>query len=665
MFICFCLISLSKEGDVTEKEACGIGCSSCSVDVSEELGSDWKRKTAITIIAGAIPLAIGLYLEFFTDKHILAQVLFFISAVLTGFNIGKKGIYSLIFDRRLSIDFLIFIAALGSFLIGHGEEGAAVVILFFIAESLEEYAADRARKSVASLLKLAPETAVVRRNGEEVAVHTHEVEIGDIVIVKPGDKIPLDGIVVKGFSSVNQAPITGESVPVSKREGDRVFAGTINEEGYLEIEVDRKSEESTLSKIVKLVEEAQGRKSKTEVFVDRFARYYTPVVIGLAVLVMTVPTLAFGLPFKVWFYRALVLLVVSCPCALAISTPVSMVSALTSAARNGVLIKGGNFIEEMRNMKVLVFDKTGTLTEGKLEVTDVVPLNNYTESELIKIAASLESMSGHPIAEAIVRKAAEEGVGALEVTEFRSVAGQGLQGQIEGNLFFAGNRAFLEEKGIDYPLDVIEGLEREGKTVVLIGHDDRVVGTIALMDRIRDNSLETVKRLKEVGVKTVMLTGDNQQVAAAVASKLGIDEYYAELLPEDKVRIVEELLETNEHVVMVGDGVNDAPALARAHVGIAMGVVGSDVAIETADIALMHDNLSGIVYLLELSRKTMSVVKQNVFASILIKGSFAVLAFPGIITLWLAVAVGDMGLSLAVILNALRIGKMKWRNLTV
>ena len=633
-------------------------CSTCATDIFEEKKPLWKQKGILIIATAGIVLGIGLYLEFLTEQHLLAQILFLAVVLISGYNIIKKGLLS-VWRKRLDMNFLMSIAALGAFLIGHGEEGAAVMFLFFIAEFLEGYAAERARKSVASLLKLAPETAIVKRNGKEMNVHVHEIRVGDIIVVKPGDRISLDGVVIKGISSVNQAPITGESIPATKTKGDDVFAGTINQEGYLEIRVTKKSDETTLSKIVKLVEEAQKQKSKTEVFIDKFARYYTPVVIILAFLVMIIPTLVFGLPFGEWFYRALVLLVISCPCALAISTPVSMVSGITSAAKNGVLIKGGNFIEEVRKVKVMVFDKTGTLTEGKPEVTDIIALNKYSKKELLQIAACLESKSNHPLAEAIIANTKKRGIKLKNVCNFKSIAGKGLKGQIDRRLFYIGNKNFFKSKKIEFQERVIEEFEKKGKTTVLIGNKNQVIGIIALADKIRSASQETIRSLKSQGIKTVMLTGDNELVAKAIAKKLAIDEYYAESLPEDKVRIVEKLLEKYEHVVMIGDGVNDAPALAKAHVGIAMGAIGSDVAIETADIALMHDDLSKVNYLIDLSRKTMSVVKQNISFSILIKGSFAILAFPGLIPLWLAVAVGDMGLSLAVILNALRIGRKK------
>lgn len=636
-----------------EHEACEESCSLCATDVhTYEHGEEGRW---IIPLGGAL-LLVGLYLEFFTQLKALAQLLFLAVVAVAGHGIIRAGLTSAL-QRKLNINFLITIAAAGAFLMGHGEEGAAVVYLFFIAEYLEEYATQRARRSIAELIKLAPEQATVKRNGEEVELHVHQVKAGDVVVVKPGDRIPLDGVVVNGASNVNQAPITGESMPVSKRPGDEVYAGTINEDGYLEIKVTRRSEESVLSKIIKLVEQAQREKSKTEAFIDRFAKYYTPAVIALAALVSVVPPLILGQPFREWVYRGLVLLVISCPCALAISTPVSMVSAITSAARNGVLIKGGSYIEELRRVRVVVFDKTGTLTCGEPEVTDIIALNGTHERELLRIAASLEAKARHPLARAIVAAAGERGVPLAEVGRFRALPGRGIQGEVESREYFVGSRLFLSERGVSMPEELVRRLEEEGKSVVAVSSNSMVVGVIALRDRLRDSARETVAELRRRGIRTVMLTGDNPRAARAVAERLGIDEYYAELLPQDKVRIIEELLEKHEHVVMVGDGVNDAPALAKAHVGIAMGAMGSDVAIESADIALMQDDLSRVGYLIDLSRKTMSVVRQNVAASIIIKGSFAVLTFPGYITLWLAVAIGDIGLSLAVILNALRIGK--------
>jgi Cd2+/Zn2+-exporting ATPase len=484
------------------------------------------------------------------------------------------------------------------------------------------------------------------------------VDVDEIVVVMPGDKIPLDGIIVKGISSVNEAAITGESIPVTKNEGDTVYAGTINEEGYFELRVTKRSDETVLSKIIDLVKTSQNNKSKTEAFIDKFSNYYTPSILLLAVIVATVPPFILGLNFDTWFYRALVLLVVSCPCALAISTPVSMVSGITAGTNNGVLIKGGEYVEEMQRIRTIVFDKTGTLTEGKLELTDIIPLNNYSKDRIIEITGSLESKSKHPIAEAVVKYTEEKGIKLLEITNFKSVTGKGVKGQINKEMFYVGRKSLLTILN-DFPDDLIEKLEINGKTVLIIADQDHVIGLIGLMDKIRISSESTIRSLKERNIKTIMLTGDNEGTAKAVSSKIGIDKHYSGLLPEDKVKIINELILKDEHVAMVGDGVNDAPALARSNVGIAMGSAGSDIAIDTADIALMHDNISKISYIIDLSRKTMSVVKQNVSLSIIVKGSFAFFTILGFVSLWMAVAFGDMGLTLVVIINALRIGNNK------
>lgn len=633
------------------------GCVVCDVEFSAE-SPLFRDKRILLIVLSAILLSIGLIFKFILKWELLEAILFLITAMISGYSIAREGVSSLIFRKRLSIDFLIIIAAVGSFFIGHLEEGTVVIFLFYVAEFLENHAGERARRSIMSLMKLAPEVATVKRDGEEIEAHVHDVNINEIVVVRPGGKIPMDGEVVRGVSSVNQSPITGESVPVTKQVGDKVYSGTINNEGFLEVKVTERSDETVLSKIVNLVEEAQKIKSPTEEIIDNFSKYYTPFVILLAIGVATVPTFAFGFSFSEWLYKALVLLVVSCPCALAISTPVAMVSGITSAARNGVLIKGSSYVEEINKIKAFAFDKTGTLTLGKLEVTDVVGLRHSSEDVLLK-AACIEALSEHPIAKAIVEKAKEKGLKLRAVDDFRAIAGKGVTCEIEGEAYYAGSKRLFKELSVNLPEEQASKLENEGKTVLLIGNEKEVIGLIAVMDKIRNTSIKTMAELRKRGIKTVMITGDNGRTAKAIANKIGIDEYQAELLPEDKVKIVEGLSEKYERVVMVGDGVNDAPALARANVGIAMGAIGSDISLETADIALMQDDLSKLPYLIELSKKNMEVVKQNVIASLLIKGSFAILTFPGFVTLWLAVAIGDMGLSLAVILNAMRLSLIK------
>ena len=629
-------------------------CKYCSANIYEEKEPENKVKAIYIIGISAIILATALYLNFFTNQQILAEILFITVVIISGYETIPNGIRAL-FKGKFSISLLITIAAVGAFLIGQGAEGASVIFLFFIAEFLEYYAGERAKKSIGSLIKLTPQTATVKRESQNLKLHAHAVDVDEIVVVMPGDKIPLDGIIIKGISSVNQSAITGESIPVTKKEGDTVYAGTINEEGYFELRVTKKSDETVLSKIIELVKTSQNNKSKTEAFIDKFSNYYTPSVLILALTVATVPPFILGLNFDTWFYRALVLLVVSCPCALAISTPVSMVSGITAGTNNGVLIKGGSYVEEMQKIKTIVFDKTGTLTEGKLEVTDIIPLNNYTKEDILEITGSLESKSKHPLADAVIKYTEKTDTKIRDVDDFVSVTGKGIKGQINKIMFYVGKKSLLNTIN-EFPDDLIGKLEMNGKTVLIIANQDHVIGVIGLMDKIRSSSHNTIINLKARNIRTIMLTGDNEGTASAVSSKIGIDRYYSGLLPEEKVKIINDLILTDEHVAMVGDGVNDAPALARSNVGIAMGSAGSDVAIETADIALMHDDISKISYIIDLSRKTMSVVKQNVSLSIIVKGSFAFFAVLGFVSLWMAVAFGDMGLTLVVIINALRIG---------
>lgn len=640
------------------REELGERCSVCDVESLQVSPPMWRDKRIFVIAISAMLLSAGLLSEFILKWELLARILFIATAAVSGYNVAREGVSSLILRKRLNIDILMMVAAVGSFLIGHGEEGAAVIFLYYIAEFLEGHAGERARRSIRLLVEFTPELATVKRHGEEMEVHVHNVSINEIIVVRPGEKIPVDGEITRGASSVNQAPITGESVSVPKQVGDDVYAGTFNNEGFLEVKVMKRSDETVLSKIVNLVEEAQKMKSPTEKFIDRFSKYYTPSVILLAIGVATVPTFAFGLPSNEWLYKSLVLLVVSCPCALAISTPVAMVSGIASAARNGVLIKGSAYIEEISKIKVFSFDKTGTLTEGKLEVTDLIGLG-YSKEEVLLKAACLEVLSNHPIARAIVEDAKQEEVKLRAVDSFRVIAGKGVTCEIDGEAYYVGSTKLFKELFVDFPIEQVSKLENEGKTVLLVGNEKKVIGLIAVTDKIREATIQTMTELRNKDIKTVMITGDNERTAKAIANRIGIAEYQAELLPEDKVKIVEELSKKYGRVAMVGDGANDAPALARASVGIAMGAIGSDVSLETADIALMQDDLSKLPYLIKLSKKILRIVKENVSVSILIKGSFAVLVFPGLITLWLAVAVGDMGLSLAVILNAMRLSLTK------
>ena len=579
------------------------------------------------------------------------------SMALGGRETLRKGFIALK-TFTLNINFLMTLAIVGAAVIGEWPEAAMVVFLFGVAEMIEAFSLERARNAIRSLMELSPELATVRDdNGDWKEVEATSVKVGQIVRVSPGQRVPLDGKVTSGSSTVNQAPITGESMPVSKAPGDGVFAGTVNEKGSFEFEVTANTGQTTLARIIRAVQQAQGQKAPTQKFVDKFSRYYTPMVVVLAILIAAVPPLAFSEPFIPWLYKALVLLVIACPCALVISTPVTVVSSLASAARRGILVKGGIYIEEGRKLSVLALDKTGTLTHGSPKVTDVVPLNGGTDKDVLALAAALDAPSEHPVAAAIV--SAYEGKPA-EVTDFESITGRGVKAKIAGKLHYIGNHRLAHEQGYCTAEveTILERLEKEGKTVVILASESKALGVIAVADTLRETSVQAVKDLHDLGIKTLMLTGDNERTAKAIASQVGIDDARGDLLPEDKLRIIEELTARSEHVGMVGDGVNDAPALAKANIGFAMGAAGTDTAIETADVALMQDDLRKIPEFVQLSRKASTVLKQNISLAIAIKAVFFVLAFFGIATLWMAVF-ADMGASLLVVGNGLRMLRSK------
>jgi Zn2+/Cd2+-exporting ATPase len=639
-------------------------CAICADELerASESRSLWRRREAIfTGISGAL-LALGLVLSLLTldptllvlfgRTFALSTVLYLASVFFGAYHFARKGLYALK-TLSLGINFLMSLAILGAIVIEEYVEAASLAFLFSLAELLEEFSVERARRSLRELIKLAPREARVRRNGEELLCPIEEIAVGEVCIVKPGERIALDGQVLSGSSFVNQAPITGESVPVEKRPGDEVFAGTINYDGYLEITVTKRAKDTTLARIIHLVEEAEAQKAPSERFVDRFARYYTPGVVLVALLVATVPAIFFGAAFSEWFSRALALLVIACPCALLISTPVSIISAITSAARHGVLIKGGVYLEELGQIQTIVFDKTGTLTTGQLTVSDIIPTDSISPTEVLRIAAALERKSQHPIAQAIVRAYEERAAGEPlpDAQEFTSLTGQGVQAKLDGTLYRVGRLQLFNADGL--------ALASQAKTVIGVGTPDRLLGLIALADSIRPQAHQTVQRLKDLGIDVVMVTGDNEAAARAVAQHVGITHYHAGVFPDQKVHEIEHLRSEYGRVAMVGDGVNDAPALAAASVGIAMGAVGSDAALETAHVALMGDDLSKLPYLIELSRRTRRVIQQNIFFSILTKLTLGLGVFPGYVTLVLAVLVGDMGASLAVTGNALRLARVK------
>jgi len=663
----------------------------------------WRSRRAKKTLVGAVVLAAGLGFEFVlagefvvgtllgSTLHV-ADLLFLVAVAASGQEILRGGYYSAA-NRQLDIDFLMSLAIVGalSASLAFGEalyfEAATLAVLFSVAELLERYSMDQARNSLRELMDLSPEEATVRRDGETVTVPVDELRVGEVVLVEPGEKIPADGVVVEGASAVDQSPITGESVPVEKAVDDEVFAGTINEGGYLEVEVTTPAGEDTLSRIVEMVEDANANKTEREQFVERFANYYTPVVVAIAVLTtLAAPTLL-GKSLSTAVVWGLTLLVLACPCAFVISTPVSVVSGITSAARNGVLIKGGNHLEAMGTVDTVAVDKTGTLTRGDLTVTDVVGLNGHDGSEVLARARAIESRSEHPIADAVVAAADERGVPELSVAGFESITGKGVRATADGEAHLAGKPDLFAERGfdlshvhatgdaaartdggavaacersncVDLAAETIPDLQAAGKTVVLLGTETELVGVVAVADEVRPEAAWAVDRLHALGVgRVVMLTGDNEGTAAAIAEQVGVDEYRAELLPDEKVAAVEELA-ADGPVAMVGDGINDAPALATATVGVAMGAAGTDTAIETADVALMTDDLSKLPYLYELAGDANGVIRQNIWASLGIKALLAVGVPLGLVPIWLAVLAGDAGMTVGVTGNAMRLSRL-------
>lgn len=600
-------------------------------------------------------LAMGLLAGWTNANRGIEVVLLGLSAATGGWFIVPRAWKS---ARNLSLDMnvLMTMATIGAAAIGEWSEGASVMFLFAVAQLLETSSMDRARNAIRALIDLSPTEATVKRRDEEKTVPVAEVTAGEIIVVRPGQRIPLDGVVRQGTSSVNQAPITGESLPVDKTVGAEVFAGSINEQGLLEIEVTKLVEDTTLARIVHAVEEAQATRAPSQSFIDRFAAVYTPAVVGVAILVMVVPpALDFG-SWSDWFYRALAMLVIACPCALVISTPVSVVSGLAGAAREGILIKGGLHLENAGAATVVAFDKTGTLTEGQPSLTDVLPVAGASAVGILSVAAALERGSEHPIARAIARAAGARGLDTSPVTDFRAVVGLGVEGTVAGRRYFLGNERLCRERAVwTAELEAaFAGIEQQGRTAIALGTSESALGVLGIGDRPRGNAADAIASLRRAGVRRIlMLTGDNEGTARAVAAAVGVTEHRAGLLPDDKLAAVRELEFDGTRVVFVGDGVNDAPALAAATVGVAMGAAGADVALETADIALMADDLSKLPVALGYSRRTLRIIRQNITFSLINKAVFIVLAVGGWATLWMAVA-SDMGASLVVIVNGLR-----------
>ena len=688
----------------------------------------WRRTRTVKTGVGGVFLAVGLALEFLlvgsnvTVAAILGEPLSvadlsFLVAVGAAAPPILRGGYESARQFSLDIDFLMSVAVLGALAasVAFGEalyfEAATLAVLFSVAELLERASVDRARDSLTELMELSPDEATVVRDNRRKTVPVETVAVGDVVAVTPGEKIPVDGEVVDGESAVDQSPITGESVPVEKRPGDEVYAGTISE-GYLEVAVTAPAGDDTLSRVVELIEDAQSDTTDREQFVERFAAYYTPAVVAFAILVTLGGPFLLGRAWSVAVVDGLTLLVLACPCAFVISTPVSVVSGLTAGAKNGVLVKGGSHLEAVGEVDAVALDKTGTLTRGELTVTDVIPLEDYTETDVLRRASGLETRSEHPIGEAIVDRADATGVSTPEIDDFDSLTGKGVEATLDGVRHYAGKPGFFEELGFDLShvhaatdggrvvrqrgpdadgtrpasvddaiatdtqtdrascdrdgclnllADTVPSLQSDGKTVVLVGTAERLVGVIAVADEVRPAAAAAIEQLRKLGVeRTVMLTGDNERTAAAIADEVGVDDYHAELLPDEKVAAVDELVTASDGgAAMVGDGVNDAPALASATVGVAMGAAGTDTALETADVALMGDDLSRLPYLYRLAGRAGGVIRQNVVGSLLVKAGLALAVPFGYVPIWLAVLAGDAGMTVGVTTNAMRLSRVR------
>lgn len=603
----------------------------------------WRNPKVITSVLSGVLLLVGWLVGLAGAPVIVSTVVYIAAILIGGYYFGREAIEELIFEREIGIEMLMAVAAVVATVLGMPAEGATLVFLYSISEAAEGYTEQKTRSAIKALMNLAPKVALVRRDGAEREIPVEELEVGDVFIVKPGQSIATDGIILTGISSVNQAPVTGESVPVEKQPADTVFAGSINGEGALEVRATKTFADNTIARIIHLVEEAQENKGKSERFIERFGARYSPVVLLLGILIAVVPPLFLGADWATWISRATVFIVAAAPCALVISIPITLVASLGTGARNGVLIKGGVFIEELAKVKVVALDKTGTLTRGKPEVTDVVLFRQESDrpvksqQELLALAAGIERRSAHPLAEAIVRYAEEKRVQPAELADFRSLTGAGASARLDGRAVYVGSPDLFHSTlgvSLEHAWDDINRLQGEGKTVVVLGDAEGTWGLVAVRDNIRPNARLAIEAMHATGVeKVAMLTGDNNRTAQAIARELGIDEVYADLKPEDKVTKVRELAEHYGHVAMVGDGVNDAPALAESTVGVAMGAAGTDVAMETADVVLMADDLEKLAYALQLANRNQRVVNQNLVLSAIVIGALVVGALTGNFTL--------------------------------
>ena len=601
------------------------------------------KEFLVMVLAGTL-LLLAIVFEKMQIGGQLSVGLYLLAIISGGWNNFKKGFYSLQ-QKKLNMSVLMSVAIIGACIIGQYEEGATVAFLYAISELLENWSTEKSRQSIRNLMDLTPAKAIVKRGREMVELLVGDVNVGDIILIKPGAKIPLDGSVVSGESAVDEAHISGEALPRDKKIGADVFAGSINTYGFLEVAVNKLAQDSTIAKIINLVENAQSQKSPMQKFIEKFAEIYTPVVMVLAVMVGVIPPLLYDGDYIGWLYRALALLVVACPCALVISTPIAVVSAIAQAAKNGVLIKGGIHLEGLADINAIAFDKTGTITKGEPKVQSVISLSNIGENDILQIAASLESLSEHHLARAITADSKDKQINLENVYNFIAIPGQGVKGVIKGQEYLVGNTKLFNNISPE-----INQLEQQGYSVIIVGTATTILGVITISDYLKDNIKPVIKRFLQKNIAVSMLTGDNSAVATLVATESGIKEFFANLLPEEKMLVIKKMKESKK-VAMVGDGINDAPALAIADIGIAMGKKGTAVALETADVVLMKDDIAKLDYVMELSKQTKNIIKQNITFALLIKFLAIISVFPGYLTLWLAI-LADMDVTVIVTLNS-------------
>jgi len=634
-----------------------MACPSCAaVEAGQAMPPPWRNLQVVTSALSGLLLAIGFFGSMLGMPFLLETSLYLLAVIIGGWYFIREGIETLLEERQVGIEILMTVAAITAGLLGQWAEAAMLVFLYSISEAAEGYTEERTRNAIRALMDLAPKTALVLRDNKEMVIPVEELRVGDLFVVRPGEAVATDGKIIEGHSSLNQAPVTGESVPVEKNIGDTVFAATLNGEGALTIRVTKTTADNTLARIIQLVEEAQSSKGKSQRFIERFGRRYSPAVLAVGVLLAVLPPLLFAQEWQEWLTRATVFIVAAAPCALVISIPITLVAAMGTAGRNGILIKGGVHLENLAKVRVITLDKTGTLTLGKPQVSKIITFNGVTEKQLLASAVALEARSQHPLASAIINHATDKNIDVAPAEDFQSLTGAGAKGRVNNETVYIGKPDLFASMGIDLnPIQTqIKELQQVGNTVILLGTEQQVQGLIAVIDPLRPGVADAINELRKTGIeKIIMLTGDNLLAAKAIAAKAGIDEVFAELSPEDKKRKIEELDQQYGRVAMVGDGVNDAPALAAAHVGIAMGAAGTDVALETADVALMADDLSRLPYLIRFSRRNWSVIRQNLSLSVVVIGGLIIGAVTGVFSLPIAVLAHEIS-EFVVIASGLR-----------